>query len=87
MYRKRKAELTFSFIYFNTAKASAYLRSSPNALISELRANRLGFRPSPFMILKAFTACSDNPYWWREQHFTHVVIRYLEDKECRSLEG
>jgi len=52
---------TFSFMYCSTAKASASLLSSPNALINELRAKRLGVRPSVVINLNEFTASSDKP--------------------------
>lgn len=48
-------------MYCNTEKASASLRSSPNALINELRAKRLGFKPSALIALNALSACSDKP--------------------------
>jgi hypothetical protein len=48
-------------MYRNTAKASASLLSSPNALINELRAKRLGFKPSALRTLNAFNASSDKP--------------------------
>lgn len=65
-------------MYCNTEKASASLLSSPNALINELRAKRLGFKPSALMTLNAFSACSDKPcqtFTWKIKkmlnHHTH----------------
>jgi len=54
--RRTTPRLTFSFIYCKTANASAVLLSSPKALISELRAKILGFKPSAPMSLNALTA-------------------------------
>lgn len=59
--KKCKLLLTFSFINCSTEKASASLRSSPNALIKELRTKILGFIPSALMTLNVFIACSDKP--------------------------
>lgn len=75
--RKRKnmwKKHTFSFIYCSTAKASASLLSSPNALINELRAKRLGVRPSVVINLNAFTASSDKPC---ENYAKYYQIHYL----------
>ena len=75
--RKRKnmwKNHTFSFIYCSTAKASASLLSSPNALINELRAKRLGVRPSVVINLNAFTASSDKPC---ENYAKYYQIHYL----------
>lgn len=66
---------TFSFIYCSTEKASASLRSSPNALIKEFRTKILGFIPSALITLNAFIACSDSPCK-RMQEYKNNVIRY-----------
>lgn len=57
----KQTTLTFSFMYCKIEKASISLLSSPNALINELRAKRLGLNPSDIITLYAFTACSDKP--------------------------
>lgn len=86
-----KHVLTFSFINCKTEKASASLRSSPNAFIRELRTTMLGFTPSAIMTLNAFIAWSDKPCTRIEERYTQkhsgnvILIEKIFQKHSKLL--